>query len=138
MTSARPAPHGIPDVLWGKSDPGLRGALRSVHGDPTVELPAIITLAASMTGSDSSPRGGGLAAHEKESRDAAVREQEEAFDHEAEPIVAALTLAGAREIHTLWIGRAVATRATLPALEAVASLGQTQQILLDARQNVLT
>lgn len=139
MITTPPSPSNLMNAVWAKADPGLRAALNSLHGDPSVELPVMIVLVSPGGGSsEATADSGTVAGMSDEERRAKVRAEQEGFEREAGPVVAALSASGARDVQLFWLNRTIAARAKLPALAAVARLDQVGELVLDARQRVVT
>ena len=139
MITTPPSPSGLVNAVLAKADPGLRAALNSLHGDPSVELPVMIVLVPPGGGTAEATAGSAiLAGMSDEERSAKVRAEQERFEREAGPVVTALSASDARDVQLFWINRTLATRAKLPALAAVARLDQVRELILDVRQRVVT
>ena len=138
MITTPPSPSGLVNAVWAKADPGLRAALNSLHGDPSVELPVMIVLVPAGGTAEATAGSAILAGMSDEERSAKVRAEQERFEREAGPVVTALSASDARDVQLFWINRTLATRAKLPALAAVARLDQVRELILDVRQRVIT
>jgi hypothetical protein len=124
------SPSWIGQEVWAKFDPLLQREIHAAHGDPTVELPVMMTVATDTPRTGTGPLAG------KADREAIVAELRAAFTCEAGPIVDTLVEAGAQDVQIFWINRSIKARTSLSSLNTVASLPTVGHVVLDSLREV--